>query len=357
MARFYPVGGAGGIASLDFVTAEAGDILGGKVGADKDGEPVNGLLVLSGNAAASDVSSGKTFYTTDPKSKQTGTLKECGQAQTAGGWGTGGSGSDAYFAMNRIPEGIYRSGGTDWGPEVRMKQSDVRSAIGATNSANWRSTVTIAGLKGTMPQQGGSTTTPGTGNKTIVSANRFVTGNIIVAGDADLKAANIKKGVNIFGVTGTFEGYIAGPADLYNKGNNAKGLKHLYSSNTNCFMDSDKIRSETSKIVMTSTNPINTTGYSKINFDIQVSHTTGSYDYWINLSGTKNVNNNVDAPASSNEYFSIRNTYFYEDGAQGRKTISYSLQNVAQNMYFWFSIARQSTLYDYQILIYRIWLS
>ena len=229
MARFYPVGGAGGIASLDFVTAEAGDILGGKVGADKDGEPVNGLLVLSGNAAASDVSSGKTFYTTDPKSKQTGTLKECGQSQTAGGWGSGGSGSDAYFAMNRIPEGIYRSGGTDWGPEVRMKQSDVRSAIGATNSANWRSTVTIAGLKGTMPQQGGSTTTPGTGNKTIVSANRFVTGNIIVAGDADLKAANIKKGVNIFGVTGTFEGWVPTNTDLYKNGFN----QNNFSSDSN----------------------------------------------------------------------------------------------------------------------------
>lgn len=56
---------------------------------------------------------------------------------------------------------------------------------------------------GTMPTQGGSTITPGTSNKTAVSAGRYVSGNVIVAGDADLIAANIVSGKNIFGVNGT----------------------------------------------------------------------------------------------------------------------------------------------------------
>lgn len=345
MARFYPVGGAGGIASLDFVTAEAGDILGGKVGADKDGEPVNGLLVLSGNAAASDVSSGKTFYTTDPKSKQTGTLKECGQSQTAGGWGSGGSGSDAYFAMNRIPEGIYRSGGTDWGPEIRMKQSDVRSAIGATNPANWRPTVTIAGLKGTMPQQGGSTTTPGTGNKTIVSANRFVTGNIIVAGDADLKAANIKKGVNIFGVTGTFEGYVAGPADLYNRGNNAKNVQK-YNGNGTVEFQSGFIYVKLSGSCQFSSSAFNTTGYSKLNVHFLA-------DTKLDARNSSVLELRTAANGGGSTIASVS-----QELGSGEKTFILSFTHAA-NAYLYLSLAGSynAVASGYKAYIDRIWLS
>ena len=48
---------------------------------------------------------------------------------------------------------------------------------------------------GTIPTQGGSTIPPGTSNKTAVSAGRYVSGNIVVAGDGDLIAGNIKRGV------------------------------------------------------------------------------------------------------------------------------------------------------------------
>ena len=71
-----------------------------------------------------------------------------GQYQMAGGWGSGGSGADAYFAMNRIPEGYYTSGGSEWAPEVRMKQSDVRSTLGITAS-KIVSGQSIAGVSGT----------------------------------------------------------------------------------------------------------------------------------------------------------------------------------------------------------------
>lgn len=57
-------------------------------------------------------------------------------------------------------------------------------------------------LTGTMPTQGAQTITPGTAVKTI-AAGRYLTGTQTIQGDADLKAENIKSGVNIFGVTGT----------------------------------------------------------------------------------------------------------------------------------------------------------
>lgn len=253
MGKVYISSGGGGT-DLDVVTAAAGDILAGKVIVGPDGEPL------------------------------TGTLPNRGQAQNAGGWGSGGSGSDAYFAMNRIPEGAYFSNGADWAPEVRMKQSDVRSAIGATNAANWRSNTTIAGLKGTMPEQGGKTVTPKSSNQTAVSANRYVTGNIVVAGDSNLKAANIKKGVPIFGITGTFEGYIAGPADLYNKGNNAKGFYNVGGGSLELQTDRMVLSNVTSTgkstCITCSGSPINTTGYSKVNIhivDVQGSSGFGCY--------------------------------------------------------------------------------
>ena len=62
MGRILMTGGGGG-ADLDVITAEADDILSGKVIVDKDGNPLTGTLTLSGDAGAGDVLSGKTFYT------------------------------------------------------------------------------------------------------------------------------------------------------------------------------------------------------------------------------------------------------------------------------------------------------
>lgn len=52
--------------------------------------------------------------------------------------------------------------------------------------------------------QNGTTITPGTAQKTAVASGRYTTGPIYVAGDANLKASNIKSGVSIFGVHGTY---------------------------------------------------------------------------------------------------------------------------------------------------------
>lgn len=54
-----------------------------------------------------------------------------------------------------------------------------------------------------LTTQAGTTITPGTTQKTACASGRYTTGNIYVAGDSDLKAENIKSGVNIFGVAGS----------------------------------------------------------------------------------------------------------------------------------------------------------
>lgn len=53
--------------------------------------------------------------------------------------------------------------------------------------------------------QAAQTITPGTTNQTIASG-KYLTGVQTILGDADLVAGNIKKGITIFGITGTYEG-------------------------------------------------------------------------------------------------------------------------------------------------------
>ena len=55
-----------------------------------------------------------------------------------------------------------------------------------------------------LSTQSGTTITPGTSQKTAVATGKYTTGPVYVAGDSDLVSSNIKKGVNIFGVSGTF---------------------------------------------------------------------------------------------------------------------------------------------------------
>lgn len=56
-----------------------------------------------------------------------------------------------------------------------------------------------------VPTQAAQTITPGTSDQTIASG-KYLTGTQTIKGDANLIAGNIKKDVQIFGVTGTYEG-------------------------------------------------------------------------------------------------------------------------------------------------------
>lgn len=57
-----------------------------------------------------------------------------------------------------------------------------------------------------LPTQGAATIMPGTTDQTAVSTGRYTTGNVKVAGDANLAPENIAEGKSIFGVLGTHSG-------------------------------------------------------------------------------------------------------------------------------------------------------
>ena len=53
-----------------------------------------------------------------------------------------------------------------------------------------------------LSTQSETTITPGTSKKTAVATGKYTTGPVYVAGDENLKASNIKRGIDIFGVYG-----------------------------------------------------------------------------------------------------------------------------------------------------------
>lgn len=57
-----------------------------------------------------------------------------------------------------------------------------------------------------LSTQSAKTVTPGKSSQTAVSSGKYTTGAVTVSGDSNLVAANIKSGVSIFGVSGTYVG-------------------------------------------------------------------------------------------------------------------------------------------------------
>ena len=90
---------------------------------------------LSGNASASEVLAGKTFYSNDAGTKQTGTLVNRGSsvdAQPDGLW-IGGSGTDVSVSVD-IPEGAYKGTSASNKPQVVLTNAVLKTLIASLGS-------------------------------------------------------------------------------------------------------------------------------------------------------------------------------------------------------------------------------
>lgn len=88
-------------------------------------------------------------------------------------------------------------------PSIEVSDAGLITAK-ATQNAGY----VVEGTKSATKQlttQGAQTITPGTADKTIASG-RYLTGTQTIKGDANLVAGNIKSGVSIFGVAGSYAG-------------------------------------------------------------------------------------------------------------------------------------------------------
>ena len=89
-------------------------------------------------------------------------------------------------------------------------QGNVSQSLAANGSytipAGWHAGAGV--VNQSLATQGAVNVTPGTANKTACAANRWTTGSIIILGSSSLVASNIRNGVTIFGVKGTFVGWV-----------------------------------------------------------------------------------------------------------------------------------------------------
>jgi len=197
--------------------ATAGNILTGKK-AWVDGSEVTGSLTCpsgpTGNAVVGDVLSGKTFSNSGGAGL-TGTMTNQGATDYTPG-----------ISDQTITAGYYNGSGHVVG------DADL-------SAGNIKAGTEIFSVTGTFPNDGTATTDDvktdstfytdsavkltGTGTKTLSSANDTVSAGYyeattLSAVDADLAAANIKKGADIFGKVGTYEGTGGGSATIAKTG-------------------------------------------------------------------------------------------------------------------------------------------
>lgn len=81
--------------------------------------------------------------------------------------------------------------------------------------------------KGTIPSKEAENIMPGK-NNVVIPGGQYLAGDQVIYGDPSLSPEHIKKGVIIFGVTGTYEGYYIGSSDIYNRGTWGNGFGNSF---------------------------------------------------------------------------------------------------------------------------------
>lgn len=118
-----------------------------------------------------------------------------------------------YLGSNAVDmQGGFVTGGAS-GASLQSKTvspSESAQTVKADNGYDGLSQVTVNAVSKTyvgsgVTKKSAATYTPGTSDQSIASG-QYLSGTQTIKGDANLVAGNIKSGVNIFGVTGTYAG-------------------------------------------------------------------------------------------------------------------------------------------------------
>ena len=248
-AQALPAKGSGSTDAPDLsgITAAAEDILAGKKSVDATGAEITGTMTnrgawtstqtsngsvtipagyhngsgevtvnvsstttipTDGDAATSDVLTGKTFYSGG--SKKTGTMTNQGAWST-----TKTSNGDVP-----IPAGFHNGSGkvtvnvstsTATGeldtPSIMFdKKLGKFTATSKVKTSGYISTSDTTTKNYMLPRYLGGEFTPTKESKTVSLTEKYCTGDVVIKGDNNLIPGNIKNGISIFGVAGSYTG-------------------------------------------------------------------------------------------------------------------------------------------------------
>lgn len=177
MSRFYPTGGGGSGTGSSDCSATAGDVLSGKayIGADTNDDVGTGTLALTGNAAQSNVLSGKTFYSNNAKAKLTGTMANIGAIDPAKSISL--SSGSLYVRMSN---GAHVTNSSSGYPEVSIPQATLASGIALT-AAKLAKGQTVCGVAGTYTADANATAAYIYKGKTAYVNGSKITGSMTVS--------------------------------------------------------------------------------------------------------------------------------------------------------------------------------
>ena len=212
----------------DFGNATAADVTSGKTFTSSAGLKVTGTRTSSSGssgsgidtsdatASASDILNGKTAYVNG--SKITGTIKSKAAATVTPSTsdqiiasGQYLSGAQTIKGDSNLVAGNIKKGTSIFGVTGTLETGstgiDTSDATATASHILSGKTAYVNGQKitGTMSSKSAATYTPSTSNQTIASG-QYLSGTQTIKGDSNLVASNIKSGVSIFGVTGTYAG-------------------------------------------------------------------------------------------------------------------------------------------------------
>ena len=218
------------------------------------------------DAAVGNVLSGKTFY--QGGAKRTGTMPNRGAYNI-----TPGTSNIAIPAGYHNGSG-YVVGDPDLVTDNIKAGANIFGVAGKTSVVDTVDATAVAGdilsgktayvngskLTGTMPNRGAYNITPGVNNITIPAG--YHNGAGVVYGDPDLVAANIKSGVNIFGVVGTVQDITITPSD-----------------NIRCSADTEQHNFFLTDYRKVKEITVNITGTIRVYFELMIETTSNYYAY------------------------------------------------------------------------------
>lgn len=254
-----------------------------------------------------------------------------------------------------VPKGYY-PGSTSY---VNIPMSNLGD-VGAGSVIEGKTFSSNAGLKvtGTLPNYAGKskagTVTISSGSISIKPATNsdgttnhgyYNTTSALTASVPNLTAANIKSGVKIGGLTGTWEGYVATNKEIYDNGawgsgyskntvhNSGSDSRWVLTNDTTCIIcdwtgSNQYWTSGDGVFIFSKTSPLNASGYSKLTIETSCQATTG-YSYGTPNSlhiGVYSINDTAILTPSDNYV-----TYTAKDA---KVKLSINLANITQSVYF-----------------------